>query len=501
MADAKPSDPSSDVLAMQDYWGMVAAILGGTKAMRAAGQKYLPKFPMEDEQDYEFRRKNAKFTNVFRDIVENLAAKPFAQEVTVKEPSSLIEAFIEDVDACGSHVHVFASGVFFNGIANALDWILVDYTNGVPENVTRAQERTIGARPYWVRIPASHIIAVYTDMIEGQEQFVHVRVCEDTIERAGFAEVVKKRVRVMERLRAKDGSYGAAIWTLYELQQKENESEPQWVEIDAGSYSIGIIPLVPFLAGRRKGSSWEIVPPMQDAADLQIELFQQESGVKNAKESTAFPMLAGNGVNPSMGADGKPEAVPIGPKSVLYAPAMEQGRPGRWEFIEPNATSLKFLADDVKETINQIRELGRQPLTAQTGNLTVVTTAFAADKANSVIQAWAINLKDAIENALKITAMWLKDESEPEVTISTDFDLGLHDDKGPDTLLAMRAAGDLSQATLWSEMRRRSILSPEFDKDNEVDTLANEGPGDPTAEDLAAALVDPARNTPPQNAA
>jgi hypothetical protein len=82
--------------------------------------------------------------------------------------------------------------------------------------------------------------------------------------------------------------------------------------------------------------------------------------------------------------------------------------------IEPDATSLKFLAEEIEKTIQQMRELGRQPLTAQTGNLTVVTTQFAAQKGNSAIQAWALNLKDAMENALRYTAMWLKEEAEAE---------------------------------------------------------------------------------------
>ena len=53
MADInpKPNTPSSDYLAMSDYWESTTAILGGAKTMRAAGEKYLPKFPQEDQDD------------------------------------------------------------------------------------------------------------------------------------------------------------------------------------------------------------------------------------------------------------------------------------------------------------------------------------------------------------------------------------------------------------------------------------------------------------------
>jgi len=185
-------------------------------------------------------------------------------------------------------------------------------------------------------------------------------------------------------------------------------------------------------------------------------------------------------VTPETGPDGFPLPVKLGPKAVLYAVPSGSGGHGisHWGFIEPSATSLRFLADDIKETIQNLRELGRQPLTAQTGNLTVITTAFAAQKGNSAIQAWAINLKDALEKALALTAMWLKEDQRAKVTINTDFDVGLEDDKSQPTLLAMRASGDLSQRTFWHEMRRRGILSPEFDVDTEDERLLDELPGD-----------------------
>ena len=36
--------------------------------------------------------------------------------------------------------------------------------------MTRAEEKQIGARPYWVHVPAENLIAVYTDQINGKEE-------------------------------------------------------------------------------------------------------------------------------------------------------------------------------------------------------------------------------------------------------------------------------------------------------------------------------------------
>jgi hypothetical protein len=81
---ATPDTLSSDHLAMKPFWDMVADILDGAAAMRklpSGKNPYLPQFPNESSADYQYRVENAKFTNIYRDIVESLAAKPFTKEV------------------------------------------------------------------------------------------------------------------------------------------------------------------------------------------------------------------------------------------------------------------------------------------------------------------------------------------------------------------------------------------------------------------------------------
>lgn len=492
MSEKEPDSRSSDFEEMQCYWGLVAAILGGASTMRKASAT-LPKFPNETDADYKFRRQNAKFTNIFGDIVQTLASKPFDTEVSVQNASERIESYVENIDGHGSHIHSFAAQSFYAGVAYALDWIFIDYTKDVPAGATVAQEQALGARPYWVRVPAQQMLAIYSEMIGGVETIVHARMSECSIVRDGWGEAKREFVRVLDREVERDDlgnaiSAGPAMWELWERVDKTGAAgAKEWVRRDGGAISIGVIPLVPFIAGRRIGASWRIEPPLRDAAELQVEHYQQESALKYARELTAFPMLAGNGVTPPSDADGNPIQVPVGPKTVLYAPMDAEGNHGEWTFIEPSAESLRFLAGEVKTTEEALRELGRQPLTAQSGNITTVTAAFAGDKANSVIQALALNFKNTLENALALTAMWIKEADTAEVEITTDFDLELRDDDGSGDLVEMRKNGDLSQETMWREFRRRGKLSSNFNAEQERQRLLDEAPGDPTAEEEEAA--------------
>lgn len=477
METDRPDKPSADWEAMADSWETVNDLVEGAQAVRDGGERYLPQFPNESDKDYDFRRSTAKYTNVYRDVVEGLASKPFSKEVAVGEdlPPSF-DPLIEDIDGRGNHLHVFASVTFFSGINKAIDWILVDYTRSEEELRTVEDEARAGVRPFWVHIPAEKVIWIDSDVIEGREQLTLVRI-----------EETKSRIR--EYIREGD----RVTWNIWEeTNARDNSGHSLVWEITAsGEITIGVIPMVPFITGRRKGKKWQFYPPMRDAADLQVELYQQETALKYAKTMAAFPMLAGNGVEPDRDGAGRPQQVPVGPQTVLYAPPNNDGVHGEWSWISPDASLLQFLANDIDSTIKELREIGRQPLTAQSGNLTVITTAFAAAKGNSAVQAWALELKDALENALRLTAMWMNETVEPEVKIHTDFGVDDMDGESLDVLLRMRKLDeegepDISQKTLWEEFKRRGVLSAEFDPDLELERLLDEMPGGEVLPDESA---------------
>jgi len=468
---------SPDSAAMLDYWDLTDNIVDGIGALRLAGEKWMPKFADEQDKDYQFRLKSTKLTNVYRDTVEGLASKPFQQEVDLIEGDDngtkiivpdAIKEFTENVDGSGNNLTIFAGATFFNGINSAVDWIFVDHPPADPTIRTQAEEKAASIRPYWSHVLGRNVLEPRSKMIGGKEVITYVRL---------FEPGRPDHVRVFER-----GDDGIVRWELFEKTTNWRDMEggqtqffPVQGDGGAGVVTIGVIPLVPFITGRRDGRTFKLFPAMRDAADLQIELYLQESALKWNKQLGAYSMLTGDGVKPQMEADGTtPKKIATGPGRVLYAPSDGNGNSGSWKFIQPDAQVMKFLADDVKETIAQLRELGRQPLTAQSGNLTVITTAVAAGKAKSAVAAWALMLKDALENAMSITAKWMAmNDYKPKIYVYTEFDEFL-DGKDLDTLDADRDRGDISQETLWEEKKRRGVYGSEFTADRERERLDEE---------------------------
>ncbi len=468
---------AKDSAAMLPYWDKTDTIVEGYDAVKKAKEEYLPKFSSEFTQDYEVRLQLTKFTNIYRDVLEGLSAKPFQEEITLigSDVPDEIKMFCENVDGAGSNLTSFASLTFFNAINSAIDWIMVDYPKvEASRPLSRAEARSMNIRPYWTHVLGRNVLEIRTIMIGSDEVFDYIRILEPSNTAEG-----NDRVRVYQR----PVGGGNILWELYEENPSGKTLEEKMVLIDQGVLSIDVIPLVPRITGRREGKGFKIHPVLQDAADLQITLYQEESALQFIKTMAGYPMLAANGIKPERWDDGTVEKLAVGPMKVLYGPPDGNGNHGEWRYIEPSAQSMTFLKESIDSTKQDLRELGRQPLTALSSQLTTVTTSIAAGKAKSAVGAWALMLKDALENCFVLTARYMGLDYEVEVNVYTDFDNVSDTNADVDNLLAARQNGDLSQETLWFEMKRRKVLSPEFDAEQEKQRIINEIPSDMVLED------------------
>lgn len=479
---------SKESAKMFPYLTKAADLVDGTDAVKGKTTEYLPKFVNESMADYDERLSLARYTNIISDIIENLASKPFEKEVVIVDAPEALEAFQEDVDGSGNNLTHFAYDTFFNGIQYAIDWIFVDFptVEQMPGRVrTRAEEKQLGIKPFWSHVLAVNVWDAQWKVINGKEVLTYIKIFEP-----GSGEDVDQ-YRIMKR------DANGAVFEIWRL----TETRDEYMLFSSGPLTIGVIPMEPFATGRRSGRTYYYKPPMKASMDLQVELYQQESGNKFIRNISAYPMLSGDGVRPELQADGKtPVPLAIGPMRSLYAPMDGQGNHGTWKFLQPEAGLLNYLKDDAKDTAQQLRELGRQPLTANSGNLTVITTAVAAGKAKSAVSAWAGGLKNALENALVFTLMWMnisKDSYDPEVEVYTEFDDFTDPTSDLDTLNTMREGGDLSQKTYWSEMKRRKVLSDNFNADDEVKAILKETPVGEDEYDENGNLIKPVNKEPP----
>lgn len=470
VAKNDPSNPSSAYKLMQGAWKMIDDILGGAAKVRAEGQSYLPKYEAEDQAEYNRRLASAPWRPEFVDGLESLASKPFGKDVALKdEPSAKMKELAEDIDGCGNNLTAVARKVFRGGIARGMHAIFVDYPAMSP-GVTLAEERSRKVRPYWIVIPATDIIALYTEMRDGREIVTHVRFKECETSRDGFEEKHIERIRVVEPGR----------WEIWEkIVDDRGRRKTNWQRVDHGTMTLPEVPLALFWAGERKGSQY-VKPPLIDLADMQIELYRSLSRQDEILTYAGSPMLAAMGMSPS----GEP--VQCGPKRVLYAPPGAEGERTEWAYIQPDANNIKEIREGVRTIIDDMRRLAMQPMIQKTGTVTATATGVEAAKAHSVAQSWAIGLKDTLEQAFEYTAQWLKEANGPEVEVNTDFAVEPNAQAPLDALDKARARGDLDLETFLYGLRRYSVLPPDADIDEIAKKAVEEMPDEPTDDDITA---------------
>lgn len=471
MAD-KSLDPSTPSLAherLSDDWAMIRAILAGAKSVKAASTLYLPKFPAESDGEYLRRKESAPWRPEFEDCIRSISSKPFTDEVKLAgEPSEEMKAIAEDIDGRGNNLHVFARDMFEGGVSLGAHGILVDFPTMNP-NATRAEEKAAGARPYWVSVDADEIIALRTERRGATEVVTHLRLRETAVVVNGFEERVVERIRVIE----------PGIWQIWE---KSEGPAAEWRMVSNGVLTLDRVPFVFFATAERVGAQY-VRPPMLDLATMQIELYRAQSIKEQAYTMLGAPMLSANGMGPPP--DG---TIEVGPNRILYAPGAE-GITTSWSILAAPAGSLKELRDDCASISEDMRRLGLQPMMPKTGNVTATASGVEAAKAHSAVGTWANALKDALEQAFMLTALWMKSSEQIEVSVNTDFSVGMWGVEEIKELREARAAGDLSQLTYWDELARRGVLGPQFDAEKEDKRLLDEVPGDDSEDDLKAAMT------------
>lgn len=452
-----PATPSAAYTKMASRWRMIDVLLGGTEAMRAAGDEFLPQYENESNKNYQARLDRATLLNMTEQTLDTLSGKPFKEQMVLDEtvPAQIVD-LTEDIDMQGNNLQAFCRVWFREGWAKGFSHVLIEHPtpeakvdaegNTLPR--TLADDQAEGMRPYWVHVPPENLIAAYSMIENGMEVLTHVRIMEHTVERDGWSEAVKTRIRVLE-----PGS-----WELYAPTEKGDE----WVLEDSGTTALSYIPLVTFYAGKRTGLM-ECKPPLTDLAYLNIAHWQSSSDQRNVLTVSRFPILAAAGV-PS------DATVKIGPNNFLTTDDPQ----GKWYYVEHTGAAIEAGSKDLERLEDQMAAYGAEFLRKRPGDETATGRALDSAESSSFLASTVLAFQDCVEQALQFTANWMRLELGGSVAIDSDVDLSETDSAELDTLLKARAQRDISRITFLDELKRRGVLADDFDAEADAELLEEE---------------------------
>lgn len=440
---------------MMPKWSLVDALLGGTEAMRLAGKTYLPQYDQESNNNYDQRLARSVLFNGFEIVLEALVGRPFAEPVGLGEDvPAKIEELTEDVDLQGNNLQSFARSWFRTGWAKGLGHVLVDFPV-VPTPAEGEKPRTLeddrieGLRPYWVHIAPEAIIAAYAEVVDGQERLTHVRIMEETVERVGWEEVITQRVRVLE----------PGLW---ELWAPVPDKKDEWFRESWGTTGLDEIPLVTFYGGQRIGLH-ECKPPLTDVAHLNVSHWQSSSDQRNVLTVARFPILAGKGVPADM-------VVKFGPLNYLATEDAE----GEWYYVEHTGAAIEAGRKDLEDLKAEMAGYGAEFLRKRPGNEAASNRLLDSSEGTSYLEATVQDFQNCLEEALLLTAKWMKLEDGGSVVLSME---STEEEANPaelDALVKARAARDISRVAYLNELKRRNVLSEDFDADADAELLLDE---------------------------
>lgn len=444
----KVNEQSPKVVAMSRNWPIAAALLGGTQAMRDAGETYLPKWPNEEADSYKTRKETATLFPAFGRTLGVMAGKPFAKALTLGDdvPVQIVE-WMQDCDLEGRNLHTFASEMMEEVLGYGLAGVLVDYPRVGPIR-TVAEERKIGARPYLVKIEHNQIIGWKAKSVNGVMKLTQLRLAETVEEDDG-----EYGVKAVERVRV----LTPGAW---ELWQKGEKGE--YVMVESGTTSLAEIPFVPFY-GRRMGFMMG-VSPLMDLAYLNVKHWQSQSDQDTILHIARVPILAMIGAEPET-------SMTVGASSAVRLP-----QDADLKFVEHSGAAIAAGEASLDKLQEQMIQTGAELLIAQPGNRTATEANNDAEANKSELQRIVEAFEDSLDQCLQFVADWAKLGEGGRVSVFKDFAAGSLSEAAGQLILAFQQSGLITKKTAILQAQRIGILSPDIEPETELEAVAEEGP-------------------------
>lgn len=453
----RPDTTSANYDKMLPRWLMLDAVLGGTETMREAGPLYLPQHQEESAINYAQRLQQAVLENHMDLTLNGLSAKPFKEDVKINDdvPALIQESILPDVDLQGTELGIFCQNWFKMGLHKGFAHVLVDMPR--PREKPNGEKRTLeddkkeNLRPYWVLIRPEHVIYMESTIVDGREVLTHVRIREYTTVRDGFAEVIEERIRVLD----------PGTVTMYKKHSKKDE----WEKEDEWVTGLDFIPMVTFYSAEKEGTAL-CKPPLLDLAYLNVSFWQSNSDQRHVLTVARFPIMAGAGVTDEEG------KLRIGPNQFLTSANPQ----GKYYYVEHTGAAIESGANDLKTLREAMSAYGAEFLKVKPGDQTATARALDSAEATTPLGGMVMQFQDKAAVALDFTATWLKIKGGVGGTIelAMDFEYSQLQDQGLDALEKARAKRDISRETYLDGLKKRGVLSEDFDPVKDAELLAEE---------------------------
>ena len=430
-------------------------VFGGTKTMRAASERYLPKGVHEHQDEYDDRLRRATLFPAMERTVHGLVGMILRKDPTFAEDApEAIVSDAENIDLAGRPLPVFVRDIAVSAMVDGHVWGLVEYprlTEGdAPASL--ADERERGLRPYWCEIKKQDAINWRYEMRDGRPVLTMFVYRDSAMKPTGeFGEELVERIRVL-----RPGEF--QVW-----ERVKAQGSTRWAIVDEGTTSLGYIPVVAFYSNRT--SHYESKPPLLGLAYENVNHWQTRSDRQYALKFAGSPFPVFSGADP--------QNVEWGMSRALFLPDSD----AQASLLESSGASLQASREELKDIEARMASLGLQMLVRET-RAAETAEAKMLDKAesDSALSVIGRTLEGFLNELLKMHAEYRGVEA-PGLTLNKDYT----NRQMPPALLreirGMVADGQLPMEDMWIMLQEGELLPEAFDTELAQERLLGAGPG------------------------
>jgi hypothetical protein len=442
--------PSAAVNGMAADWALAAALLGGTKAMRAAGKEYLPKWPRETDESYDARLAVSVLFPAYKRTIETLTGKPFSKPITIGDdvPPKIV-GWLQNIDLQQRNLDAFASELTEHAMGYGLAGILVEYPRKADDIQTLQQERSAGLRPYLVHIKAQQILGWRCERIAENWELTQLRLMESVeVNDGAYLTAMIEQVRVLT----------PSAWETY-----RKDAKGDWMPYESGITSLDYVPFVP-VYGKRTGFM-TAEPPLLELAHLNVKHWQSQSDQDTILHVARVPVLA------VIGVDDDKWTLTVGASAAIRMPMGSEAK-----YIEHSGKAIEAGEKSLEALKEEMRQAGAELLVIETGQITATQVATENAVGMCALQRITLGVQDCLNTALQYMADWVGLATGGTVQVFNDFGAMSRSEATAQLVKDMAVAGQLSTETAFGEMQRRGVISADLTWKDEQARIESQGP-------------------------
>lgn len=466
-------------------WQRARDVFAGEDAVKAAGEKYLPRLDCQDNTEYLAYKNRAAFFNASARTADGFVGLIFRREPTFKLPdtrngiTAALSEFVEDADMLGTSLSAFSKKLVTEIINVGRAGTLIDWNDEAEQ------------RAYAVAYAAEDIINWRTERVNGRNVLTLLVLKETsqtpTAESDPYEPEVIEQLRILKLVppisvadnAVADWSYQVEIWQFLPDGQSPNgvrsRGKKKWKLVDTITpLRLGKpLPLIPFVFhGPRHSLPAVDKIPLADIIAVNLDHYRLNADYKHGMHFTALPTAWVSGFD-------KSSTLRIG-SSTAWVAETPGATAGYLEFHGQGLSTFERAMDRDEQLM---AVLGTRMLESRKRvGETAAAIELRQSGENSILNTVSLSISSSLTQVLRWVYWWNSTEHYPDdigpdlvlVTLNTDFSITGMSALEITALVAAWQAGAISQATMLDLFRAGEVIAPGRTNDEEIKLLASE---------------------------